>query len=109
MHVSHPNLLKLIAVDIDPQAGAFSMISEMMDHGNILHYIRFNEANRLRLVRHLHVSPSRELTVSKLEDVARGLRYLHQREIVHGDLKGVSSRYFFPPPRWRKRGIIPLT
>ena len=34
----------------------------------------------------------RELTVPKLEDVTKGLRYLHACGIVHGDLKGVSSR-----------------
>lgn len=50
MHASHPNLLKLIAVDIDPRTGALSMISEMMDNGNITDYIRIKEANRLRLV-----------------------------------------------------------
>ena len=52
MHISHPNLLKLIAVNIDPQTGALSMISEMMDRGDIMHYIRLNEADRPRLVRH---------------------------------------------------------
>jgi hypothetical protein len=52
MHTSHPNLLNLIAVSIDPQTGALSMISEMMDNGNIMDYIRVKKANRIRLVRH---------------------------------------------------------
>ena len=52
MHTSHPNLLELIAINIDPQTGALSMISEMMDSGCIMNYIRVKEANRLRLVRH---------------------------------------------------------
>jgi len=53
MHTSHPNLLELIAVNIDPQTGALSMISGMMDNGSIMNYIRVKKANRLRLVRHL--------------------------------------------------------
>ena len=50
MSVSHPNLLQLIAVDIDPRSGQCSMISEMMKE-NIRDYISQNSANRLRLVR----------------------------------------------------------
>ena len=53
MHTSHPNLLGLIAINIDPKTGTLSMISEMMDNGSIMHYIRVKEANRLGLVRHL--------------------------------------------------------
>ena len=51
MRVSHPNLLQLIAVDIDPLTGQCSMVSEMMKNGNIKDYISENEANRLQLVR----------------------------------------------------------
>ena len=52
MNISHPNILKLMAVEIKPETGKFSMISEMMTNGNILSYIHFKKANRLRLVRH---------------------------------------------------------
>jgi len=51
MTVSHPNLLELIAVDINPLTGQCSMISEMMVNGNVMEYIRKNRANRHRLVR----------------------------------------------------------
>jgi len=51
MHTSHPNVLELIAVNIDPQTGALSMISELMDNGNIMDYIRVKEVNRISLVR----------------------------------------------------------
>ena len=51
MNVSHPNILRLIAVEIKPHTGNFSMISEMMTNGNILNYVRVKKANRLRLVR----------------------------------------------------------
>ena len=55
MSVSHPHLLQLIAVDIDPLSGQCSMISEMMLNGNIKDYISRNPANlnRLSLVREL--------------------------------------------------------
>ena len=53
MRVSHPHLLQLIAVDIDPHSGQCSMVSEMMKNGNIKDYISENEANRLQLVREL--------------------------------------------------------
>ena len=55
MNISHPNILQLIAVRMEPRTGDFSMISEMMTNGNIFYYIRDNEANRLRLVRPLVV------------------------------------------------------
>ncbi|KAF9781215.1 kinase-like domain-containing protein [Thelephora terrestris] len=72
MKISHPNLLPLIGIDIDSQTGHYSMISELMANGNIREYIRQNSANRHRL----------------LEDIAAGLCYLHEHDIVHGDLKG---------------------
>lgn len=53
MSVSHPHLLQLIAVDIDPRSGKCSMISEMMVNGNIKDYINRNpeNLNRFCLVR----------------------------------------------------------
>ena len=51
MNVSHPHLLQLIAVDINHLTGQCSMISDMMENGNIGEYIRKNSANRHRLVR----------------------------------------------------------
>ena len=52
MNVSHPNILQLIAVEIEIKVhtGSFSMVSEMMTNGNILKYIRVKKADRLRLV-----------------------------------------------------------
>ena len=49
--MSHPNVHQLIAVKIKPEAGKFSMISEMMTNGNILNYINKNKADRIDLVR----------------------------------------------------------
>ena len=53
MSVSHPHLLQLMAVNIDPLSNQCSMISEMMSNGNIKDYIKNNPGNadRFRLVR----------------------------------------------------------
>ena len=51
MHISHRNVLELLAVNIDPETGALSMITELMENGNVMQYIRTKEANRIRLVR----------------------------------------------------------
>ena len=93
MHISHRNVLELLAVNIDPETGALSMIAELMENGNIMQYIRTNEANRICLVRRSRLESSCELTVPKLDDVARGLSYLHKCGIIHGDVKGVSESY----------------
>ena len=53
MNLSHPNILKLIGVDIDPRTGQHSMISEFMANGNLTDYIHRNSTNRHRLVRSL--------------------------------------------------------
>ena len=55
MYISHPNILELLAVDINPETGTYSMISELMENGNVMQYIRMNEANRTRLVRCSHL------------------------------------------------------
>jgi len=44
-------VLQLLAVEIKPGTGGFSMISEMMTNGNIVNYIRVEKANRVHLVR----------------------------------------------------------
>ena len=53
MSISHPNILQLMAVDIDPLSNQCSTVSEMMSNGNIKDYVKTNPGNatRLRLVR----------------------------------------------------------
>jgi len=50
MNACHPNVLELLAINIDPQSGALSTVSEFMENGNIVDYICVNEANRIELV-----------------------------------------------------------
>ncbi|KAF9785170.1 kinase-like domain-containing protein [Thelephora terrestris] len=72
----HPNVLPLIGVTMSE--AQFAMVSEWMSNGNINEFVKANPGeNRLKL----------------LEDVARGLIYIHQQGMIHGDLKGVRLQY----------------
>ena len=55
MNTRHPNVLELLGVNIDPRNETLSMISELMENGNIMDYLHTNEANRIRLVRHFRL------------------------------------------------------
>ena len=92
----HPNVLPLIGALMSEDW--FAMVSEWMSNGNINQFVKAHpKVNRLRLVRPPFASlhPSfRQLKSLQLEGVAKGLIYLHSNEMVHGDIKGVSFRFF---------------
>jgi serine/threonine protein kinase len=71
----------------------FAMVSEWMSNGNINQFLRERrDANRLELVSSLSDPPYHLLTVirlTQLSDVAKGLIYVHDQGMIHGDLKGV--------------------
>ena len=48
--VSHPHVLRFTGVCGDMGKGQFVTVSEWMEHGNIMDYIRINHVNRLELV-----------------------------------------------------------
>ncbi|KAF9643939.1 kinase-like protein [Thelephora ganbajun] len=69
----HPNVLPLLGVAISETQ--FAMVSEWMPNGNINHFVEEHlDVNRFEL----------------LGDVARGLIYMHEQGMVHGDLKGAN-------------------
>ncbi|KAF9789247.1 kinase-like domain-containing protein [Thelephora terrestris] len=70
--LSHPNVLKLLGVLSGFEGHQFATVSEWMVHGNIMEYIRKHSTNRLSL----------------LHGAVKGLKYLHDANLVHGDLKG---------------------
>ncbi|EIN07575.1 kinase-like protein, partial [Punctularia strigosozonata HHB-11173 SS5] len=51
------------------------IVSEWMEYEDVMSYLkRFPQANRTQLI----------------TDIARGLKYMHDSEVVHGDMKPVS-------------------
>jgi len=66
------------------------MISEWMANGNIVEYVRSKAGNHLKLVGFNRTFLCRLLNTLQLADAIEGLKYLHNADIVHGDLKGVS-------------------
>lgn len=89
-NLSHPNILDLIGVPDALEDGRLSMVSEWMPNGEITGYVRDNAGNHLKLVRHDYVFLCRLLSAFQLADALEGLEYLHNANIAHGDLKGVS-------------------
>ena len=70
------------------------MVSRWMPNGSILGYVeKYPGANRLQLVSQPHWQPDPSLTGLQLVGVTRGLGYLHNNEVVHGDLKSVRGVY----------------
>ena len=90
--LNHPNVLSLLGVTMDKDR--FVMVSEWMTNGNINQFIKAHgDANRIQLVgfysyRWSHPSLT-ILSPQQLKDVVRGLMYIHDQAMVHGDLKGV--------------------
>lgn len=88
-HLRHPNILPLLGATLRDHK--LCLISEWMDQGNINDYLNrkeHSEVNRIEL----------------LVDVVDGLSYMHGLQVVHGNLKGVSTftiprHYFDPPPK----------
>ncbi|KAJ6476169.1 kinase-like domain-containing protein [Mycena sanguinolenta] len=71
----HPYILPFLGIDKDsfPEP-YFCMVSPWMEHGTVTNYLkRHGLANVDKL----------------LYEIAQGLQYLHSRNIVHGDLRGV--------------------
>ncbi|KAG6825508.1 hypothetical protein H0H92_003435 [Tricholoma furcatifolium] len=71
--LSHPNIVPFLGVYF--KGNAPSLVFLWMGNGNLVSYLeKFPLANRVRL----------------FYDVGLGLQYLHERSIVHGDLKGTN-------------------
>jgi serine/threonine protein kinase len=95
-NLSHPNVLNLIGVLDTLEDGMFSTISEWMAHGNVMEYVTSHAGNHLKLVGQNPTSLCHLLSTYQLADAIEGLQYLHNTNIVHGDLKGVSLSIRIP-------------
>ena len=87
----HPNVLPLVGVTISEVR--LAMISNWMTNGNINDFVTSHpEVDRLSLVCCVSKYFLSSLTVFgilQLVGVTKGLIYIHDRGMVHGDLKGV--------------------
>ena len=103
-HLSHPNVLNLIGVPDTLEDERFSTISEWMANGNIVGYVRSKAGNHLKLVGFNRIFLCYSPSALQLADAIEGLKYLHNANIVHGDLKGVSL--FISIPRTSLMHVI---
>jgi serine/threonine protein kinase len=66
------------------------MVSPWMGHGTVMDYLKnHGHENVDKLVGSLSRSNRCTDITLQLYEVAQGLQYLHSRNIVHGDLRGV--------------------
>ena len=87
-YLDHPNIVPLLGVTTEP----LELISDWMPGGDLLGYIATHpDANKFALVCFISDIPRNMLIACQLSDVADGLNYLHSCNMVHGDLKGVST------------------
>ncbi|KAJ6449560.1 hypothetical protein C8R45DRAFT_1114611 [Mycena sanguinolenta] len=73
--LKHPNIVPLIGIDSTTFSPSRALVSLWMPLGSVLAYMREN-------------SPSSPYAGDLLNDVIQGLTYLHDLDIVHGDLCG---------------------
>ncbi|KAJ7202467.1 kinase-like domain-containing protein [Mycena haematopus] len=72
----HPYILPFLGIDADSFSSSLCMISPWMEHGTVINYLKTHGyANVDKL----------------LYEIAQGLEYLHSKNIVHGDLRGVHT------------------
>ena len=88
--LKHANVVPFIGVTFAP----LQIVSEWMPGGDLTAHIKSNpQANRISLVGTLFIPSTPRnaaLAFQQLIDVADGLNYLHECDVVHGSLKGVS-------------------
>jgi len=66
-HLSHPKILPLLGVSMSTNPHCFRILTEWMPNGNVMQYTRSNpEANRLRLVSPIAISPDSFLSFVNL-------------------------------------------
>ncbi|KAJ7279081.1 kinase-like domain-containing protein [Mycena rebaudengoi] len=71
----HPNILPFIGIDRESFPLSLCMVSPWMANGTVLKYLEDH---------------GRGDVDELLLEIARGLRYLHSRSVVHGDLRGAN-------------------
>ena len=87
-HLAHPNVVPFLGMTFTP----IQLISEWVPGGDLTEHIKkYPSADRLSIVGVLYPRPFSvpRLLPHQISDIAEGLRFLHSRNVVHGDLRGV--------------------
>jgi len=75
----HPNILTFFGVDQVTFKPLLCMVAPLMRHGNMMEYVR-----------HLTEKNEDVPLNSWVVDITKGLQYLHNESLVHGDLRGAN-------------------
>jgi serine/threonine protein kinase len=89
--ICHPNLLPFFGLYYFQER--LCLVSPWMENGHIRAFLKKNTCDNERLLSlasfRISLKCSYEPTPCQILDVALGLEHLHEKGIVHGDLKGV--------------------
>jgi serine/threonine protein kinase len=92
-HLSHPNVLPFLGVDLDSFPSYMCLISPWMPNGTITKYLEDNGRQRADLDRFVRVPTFNTLkhtvTLVQISEIVLGIEYLHSEHVVHGDLRAV--------------------
>lgn len=84
--LKNDNVVPFIGVTFTP----LQIVSEWMSGGDLTAHIKSKpQTKRIALVSPLTDPGNADLVFQQVIDVAEGLNYLHECDVVHGDLKGV--------------------
>ena len=87
-HLDHPNIVPFRGVTFQP----LQLVSDWIPGGELREYINKNsQANLISVVSLFIFIHNQNLILFQLLGAAKGLAYLHSRNVVHGDIKGVRT------------------
>ncbi|KAA1479852.1 tyrosine protein kinase, partial [Dentipellis sp. KUC8613] len=76
--LSHPNIVPLLGASSASSDPPWFFVSPYYKHGNLVKFLKGLP------------SLSQELVLRCMREIAAGMAYLHQSDVLHGDLKGTN-------------------